>query len=292
MSVTVSRPGKVFYPDDGITKGDVFAYYEAVAETMLPHLAGRPLTLRRYPDGIEGESFFQKDASDYFPDWIGTVEVERKHDEGSVAYVLCQDADTLRYLANQACIEFHVWTSTVDDLERPDRMVIDLDPSAAEEVALLRSVARRTRDLLAELGLTAFVQATGGRGYHLVVPLDGKDGQDTVRGLAHGVAGAMAAADPEHLTTEQYKDKRGERVFLDTNRNGYGQTWICPYSLRARSGAAAATPLEWSELGKAEPDGYPLSRLTRRLAQKADPWAAMGQVAGSAAAAERRLREL
>ncbi|MFB9658758.1 non-homologous end-joining DNA ligase [Glycomyces mayteni] len=280
--ITVSRPGKVLFPDDGLTKGDLVAHYEAVAEAMVPHLAGRPLTMRRYPDGIGGPGFFQKDASDHFPDWVRTEAVRSRTDGGTVHYVVCDDAATLVYLANQAAIEFHVWTATVEDLERPDRLVIDIDPPDGTDHAVLHKVARRLRDVYTEIGLTPYVQATGGRGYHVAAPLDRSAGFEAVRELALAVADRLAAEDPDLLTTAQRKNKRGDRIFLDVNRNGFGQTFAAPYTLRARPGAAVATPLDWDELGRSRPAKYTPEKIRRRLTRKADPWSAMDAHAASA----------
>ncbi|NKQ58191.1 ATP-dependent DNA ligase [Amycolatopsis sp. K13G38] len=283
-----SKPDKVFYPGDGVTKGDVVEHYRRVAPVMVPHLRGRPLTLRRFPDGISGEGWFQKEASDYFPDWLRIERIPQRAG-GNVRHVVCDDEATLVYLANQATIEFHVWLSTVDDLERPDLMVLDLDPPEGTGVAELRKVARRARETVEDLGLSAFVQATGGRGFHIVTPLDRSADYETVRALARGVADVLAQRDPRRLTTEQRKDKRGDRIFLDTNRNGYAQTFVAPYSLRARPGAPVATPLDWSELGRAVPNGFDPARIDRRLARKSDPWQDLHAAAGSA---EKALRQL
>ncbi|WP_246258545.1 non-homologous end-joining DNA ligase [Amycolatopsis anabasis] len=291
--IKTSRPDKLFYPDDGVTKGDVVEHYRRVADVMVPHLRGRPLTLRRYPDGITGENWFQKEASDYFPDWIRVEKVPARSDgSGSVHYVVCDDAATLVYLANQATIEFHIWTSTVDALDRPDLMVIDIDPPDGTEVAQLREVARSTRLLYEHIGLTAYVQATGGRGFHVVAPLDATADYETVRGLAADAARVLARHAPDQLTTQVRKDKRGNRIFLDVNRNGFAQTFVSPYSLRSRPGAPLATPLDWKELGRAEPNGWDPDRARQRLARKADPWRTMQKNAASAARARERLAEL
>ncbi|GAB3652580.1 DNA polymerase domain-containing protein [Glycomyces tarimensis] len=286
--IDVSRLDKELYPGDHISKGDVIDHYRSVADAMVPHLAGRPLTMRRYPDGIGTDGFFQKEASDYFPDWMRIVEVPQRTD-GTVGHVVCDDAATLVYLANQATIEFHVWLSTLDDLERPDRLVIDIDPPSDVPVATLRAVARRTRELYTELGLTPFVQATGGRGFHVVAPLDRSADFDFVRALAADIADDLADGDPELLTTAQRKNRRGDRIFLDANRNAYGQTFIAPYSLRARPGAAVATPLDWGELGRSAPDGHSTKTIGRRLAQKTDPWSSMDDHAAAPATARERL---
>lgn len=293
--IEVSRPGKVLYPDGPVTKDDVVSYYRRVAEVMVPHLRGRPLTMRRFPDGIGEQGWFQKEASDFFPDWVRIEEVPTR-DGGSVHHVICDDAATLVYLANQATLEFHVWNSTVGALDKPDLLVIDLDPPDGAGVAELRSVARRARDLLGQVGLAAFVQATGGRGFHVVAPLDRTATHDVVLPFARELADFLAAADPDRLTTQQRKNKRGDRIFLDVNRNGYAQTFIAPYSLRARPGAAAATPVDWAELGRATPNGFDLRRVPRRLARKTDPWralvAASERSAGSAEKAFDRLHRL
>jgi bifunctional non-homologous end joining protein LigD len=291
--IKVSRPDKVFYPEDGITKGDVVEHYRRVAPVMVPQLRGRPLTLRRWPDGISGESWFQKDVSDHFPGWLHIESVPQHQDARSVVrHVVCDDQASLVYLANQATVEFHIWPSTVDDLEHPDLMVIDLDPPAGVGVPELRKVARRTRDLLSDIGLTPLVQATGGRGFHVVAPLDRSADYDVVRALGREAAQYLARRDPERLTTEQRKNKRGDRIFLDTNRNGYAQTFVAPYSLRGRPGAPVATPLDWSELGRTAPNGYDIDKISGRLARKADPWRDLHKHAEGAEKARERLRRM
>ncbi|MCH7231369.1 non-homologous end-joining DNA ligase [Glycomyces sp. L485] len=290
--IKVSNLDKELFPEDHFSKGDMLLHYWAVAEAMVPHLAGRPLTMRRYPDGIGTDGFFQKDASEYFPDWIEIVEVPHRRAEGAVRYVVCDDAATLLYLANQATIEFHIWTSTVDALGYPDRLVMDLDPPSGVSAATLRSVARRARDLCTELGLTPFVQATGGRGFHVVAPLDRSADFAVVRELAGGIAEHLAADDPDLLTTAQRKNRRGDRIFLDVNRNGFGQTFVAPYSLRARPGASVATPLDWGELSRFTPNGFTAASISRRLAQKTDPWADMDEHAAAPASALERLEAM
>ncbi|MBE1495240.1 bifunctional non-homologous end joining protein LigD [Amycolatopsis lexingtonensis] len=284
----ISHEDKVFYPDDGLTKGDVVGYYRDVADVMVPHLRGRPLTLRRFPDGIAKQGWFQKHPGEHFPDSVRVERVPRRGG-GTDDYVVCDDAETLEYLANQGTVEFHVWLSTVDAPERPDRLVLDLDPPDRTPVAELRATARRIRDEYERAGLTAFVQATGGRGFHVLAPLDAKSDTEVVLDLSRALADRVAAADPDRLTTAQRKEKRGDRIFLDANRNGYAQTFVAPYSLRARPGAAAATPLDWRELGKADPDGWSLAKEKQRLARKDDPWRDLD---GHAASAEAALAKL
>jgi bifunctional non-homologous end joining protein LigD len=286
--IEVSNPDKVLFPEDGITKADVVDHYRQVAEVLVPHVSGRPLTLRRFPDGIGEDGFFQKEASDFFPDWLEIVKVPRRDGGPPVHHAVCDGSASLVYLASLATIEFHVWPSTVSELDNPDRMIVDIDPPDGASVGELRDIAKRLRDAVGDIGLTGFVQATGGRGFHVVTPLDATAGYDDVRRLARDVVEDVAGADSDRLTTAIRKESRHGRIFLDVARNGYGQTFIAPYALRARPGAPVATPLDWSELGKAKPNGFDSPRLRRRLAQKADPWRRIDASAGSAYEAARR----
>ncbi|WP_020500333.1 non-homologous end-joining DNA ligase [Sciscionella marina] len=281
-STSTSNPEKLFFPESGLTKQNVVEYYRAVAENMVAHLRDRPLMLRRYPDGIQHEGWFQKEASEHFPDWL-RIETVPVHGTGSpVHHVVCDNPETLLYLANQATVEFHVWLSKTGALENPDRLVIDLDPPRGTAVSMLRRVARQVRDRLRALELPVFLQATGGRGFHVVAPLDARSGYGRVRELAAGVAERLAASEPDRLTTEHRKENRGHRIYLDVNRNAYAQTFIAPYSLRARPGAPIATPLDWSELGRATPNGWAPRAMRSRLARKTDPWSSIGAAPGSA----------
>lgn len=294
-TIDVSSPDKVFFPDAGITKGDLVDYYRRVAEVMLPHVEGRAVTLQRFPDGIGEDGFYQKETPEYFPEWIRRVEVEKEG--GTVNHLVVEEAATLAYLADQGCITPHVWTSRVDRLRVPDRMVFDFDPpgddpeEAFEEV---RWAARSTREVLRQLGLAAFVQTSGSRGLHIHVPLAGDLGFDAVRELARGVAEVLVRRHPERLTTAQRKAKRGERIFIDVLRNAYAQTAVAPYAVRARPGAPVATPLEWDELGRSgmSPVAYTVENLFRRLGQRSDPWDRMGDAAADPGEARTRLDAL
>ncbi|GAA2795018.1 non-homologous end-joining DNA ligase [Saccharopolyspora taberi] len=276
-TVELSKADKVLYPGDGYTKRDVVDYYRSVARLMVAHMRGKPLTLRRFPDGIGEEGFFQKEASDHFPDWIRVVPVPQRGAEGSVHHVVVEEEAALVYLANQGCLEFHIGLSTVDDLDRPVLAVVDLDPPGSTGIAELRSITEDMCERFRSAGLEPAVQATGGKGFHVVAPLAGGSGFDEVRARVRDLAD-RAAREDHRLTTEQRKEKRGERVFLDTNRNAYGQTMIAPYSLRARAGAPAATPLDLDEIGRATPQRYGLANMARRMAQKDDPWRALDRV--------------
>lgn len=287
----ISNADKVLFPDNGITKGDLIDYYERVSDVMLPHVRGRIVTMRRYPDGIEGKSFFQKDVPDYFPAWIETVAVRKEG--GELRQAIIEDAATLRYLANQACIEIHVWPSRADRPDHPDRMIIDLDPQA-DDFGLVRKAARAVRNVLEDVGLPAYVMTTGSKGLHVVSPLDRKANFDETRDFAGSVARLVAARDTKSFTVEQRKNKRRGRVFIDYLRNAYAQHGIAPYSVRARPGAPVATPLAWEELGGAKLNArkYAIQNVFRRLSQKHDPWQDIFRHASSLAKAQRRLAEV
>lgn len=279
-TIEIGNPDKVLFPDAGITKRDLAEYYRDVASELLPYAAGRPISMQRFPDGLDGESFYQKDAPDYFPDWIHTERIEKEG--GSLRQVVIDDAATLVYLANQACITPHAWLSRIDRIRHPDRMVFDFDPPGDDWRATfddVRWAAHATADLLREIGLVPFVQTSGSKGLHIHVPLDREADFDAVRRLARDATDVLAGRHPDRLTTEQRKAKRGDRVFLDVARNAYAQTAVLPYAVRARPQASVATPLDWDELdrGDLNPRTYTIENVRRRLAQKQDPWKGMAR---------------
>jgi bifunctional non-homologous end joining protein LigD len=291
-TVQVTSVAKPFFPETGMTKGDLLAYYRDVAETMLPHLAGRPLNLQRFPNGVEGHGFWQQGASDHFPDWVRTVTVERRGRGGTVDHVVCEDAATIVYLANLATVTFHAWTSTIEHLARPDLVILDLDPDPGQGLEVVRAAARAVRAAGQELGLAPFVQTSGSKGYHVVMPLQPGPDVEVVRDFAAELAALVAARDPGRLTVEWRKEKRHGRLLLDTARNGYAQTIVAPYSVRPRPEAPVATPIDWDELGRVEPRTYTMANLRRRLARKPDPWAGMADRAAAFEPARARLDEL
>jgi bifunctional non-homologous end joining protein LigD len=271
--VDVSNADRVVFPDVGITKGEVVAYYEVVADTMLPHLAGRPLTLERYPRGIAAPGFMQKNAADHFPASIQRVEVPKR--DGTTTYPVVTETPDLAYLANQGTITFHAWSSRLPDLEHPDRLIIDLDPSEGD-TERVRQAAHIVGPLMAELGLASIPVATGSKGYHVVAPIHPAINGDDVAEVMNGLALWLAHAHPDLLTTEFRKEGRKGRVFVDWLRNRPGQTTVVPWSLRARPGAPAAVPLEWDELDDVAPDALGLRSIAHRLV-RADPLTALAQ---------------
>ncbi|MBV9140498.1 MAG: non-homologous end-joining DNA ligase [Pseudonocardiales bacterium] len=290
IEVPVTHPDRLVFPDDGITKGELVDYYRRIAAVMMAHLANRPLILQRYPRGISAEGFIQQDiTTSAVPEWMGRAEVP-KEGGGTVVHALANRPEALVWLANQNCLTPHVWLSRVSRPETPDRMVIDLDP-AEEDFGAVRAAARAVRDVLTELGLVAFVQTTGSRGLHVLVPLSGRADFATVRGFARDVAELVVADDPASRTLATRKADRGHRVYLDVLRNGYAQTMVAPYAVRARPGAPVATPLAWDELGHRGMSArrYTLRNLPRRLARREDPWAELSAHARSLTTACRRL---
>jgi bifunctional non-homologous end joining protein LigD len=292
-TIAVSNLDKPFFPEIGLTKGDLIDYYQRIAEIMLPHIVGHPLSLHRFPDGIAGEGFYQKEVPDYFPDWIGRVSVTVKETQQDQLQVVCENAETLIYLVNQACLTPHRWLSRVDKLNHPDKLIFDLDPPD-HDFEPVRATARSLRAILQEIGLAPFVMTTGSRGLHVVVPLDRSADFDTVRAFARDLADTLAGRQPEQLTTAIRKDKRNGRIFLDYLRNAYGQTSVTPYAVRPKHGAPVATPLDWDELAASSLHAqlYTVRNIFRRLGQKADPWRGIDEHARSLDEPRRRLDDL
>lgn len=270
--VGLSNTKKVFFPDEGYTKGDLIDYYRNISEYMIPFLEERPLVMLRYPDGINGESFFHKDTPDYFPDWIQTEPV-KKEGGGVVNHVICNNAATLVYIANQGCITPHIWLSKKYRLYYPDMLIFDLDPSG-EDFKEVVFAARKLRELLTdELNIITFIKTTGSKGVHVEIPLLRKEKFDKVREFGKNVAEVLSLRYPEKLTTEIRKNKRRGRVFIDVARNAYAQTAVAPYAVRAKPGAPIATPIDWEELNEEmTPTKYNIKNIFRRLPQKNDPW--------------------
>ncbi len=290
-TVEITHPDRVMFPADGITKADLVDYYTQIGEVMVPHLKRRPLTLWRYPRGIDQKGFVQQDFSDSLPDWMGRVQVDK--DDGTVVHPTADRRDALRWLANQNCVTVHAWLSRRDRLHTPDRIIFDLDPSGSD-FAVVKATARSVAAVLDDLGLVTYVQTTGSRGLHVVTPIKEDSDFDTVRQFARDVADVVAADDPDHRTVEMRKAKRGDRVYLDVMRNAYAQTAVAPYAVRARRGAPVATPLVWDELGRRglRADLFTIRDVPERIAERGDPWADMARRARSLTGPSERLAKI
>ncbi|HKD96994.1 MAG TPA: DNA primase small subunit domain-containing protein, partial [Micromonosporaceae bacterium] len=267
-------------------------YYAAVARAMLPHLRGRPLALERFPDGVEGDGFMQKQLPAHAPGFVHHVAVGRVGG-GEVDMLVCDNAATLRYLANQAAITLHHWLSRASAPRRPDRMVIDLDP-AGDDFGPVRAAAAAVRGLLEEIDMPGYVMTTGSRGLHVTVPLAGRDDVDDVRAFAQDLAAVLVARDPDALTTSARKADRGGRLYVDVMRNSYAQHSVAPYSVRPLPGAPVATPLDWDELDDPKLDArrFTLRDIADRLGTTGDPWDSFRRRGPALSAARRRLDRL
>jgi bifunctional non-homologous end joining protein LigD len=291
-TAVITHPDKVLFPEDGITKGELAAYYESIAPIMLPHIRARPVTLERYPSGIGKKGFWQKDVSKGFPEWLARVEVPKK--DGTVHHPLINDARSLLWMANQNTITPHVWVSRVPTLYAPDVCVFDLDPSHDEEPDALRGAALGLRDLLSELGLSSWVKTSGSKGFHIVVSLDAKAKTGDVARFARAVGALLVRRDPDHLTQEFSKADRGGRILIDTGRNGYSATFACAYSVRAKPGAPVSAPCTWDEIERDEvgPRTFTLRTMATRVGQVGDLWSTMRRQRKPLEPAVERLRRI
>lgn len=270
----ITHPEKVLFPDDGITKGELAAYYESIAPIMIPHIRARPVTMERFPAGIGKKGFLQKDVSKGFPAWLERVEVPKK--DGVVHHPIVTDTRSLLWLANQNSITPHVWTSRAPDLYHPDLLVFDLDPSV-DDPDMLRAAAFALREVLEELGLPSWVKTSGSKGFHIAVPLDGRTQMGDAAGFAHAVGALLVTRYPRELTQEFHKADRGKRILVDTGRNGYSATHAAVYAVRARPGAPVSAPCTWEELagGGIGPRTFHLRNMAQRVDAVGDLWSDM-----------------
>jgi bifunctional non-homologous end joining protein LigD len=286
-AVELSHPDKVLFAGAAVTKAGLAEHYERVAPMMLPHIRDRPLSLQVFPGGVGRPGHFMKQAPDYFPRWVRRVTLPKKG--GSVTHVVANDADTLRLLAHHNAVALHAPTARRDRLDRPDRLIVDMDPPDDRRWPEVVAGARLVADVFRAIGLEPFAMATGSRGLHVVAPLRRESPYPDVFALSKAIAAAAVSATPDRLTTEFMKAERDERVFVDVLRNRWAQTAVAPYSPRAKPDAPVAVPLEWDEVEAAGPrpftiPGFPYDRP--------DPWADIASAAASPRSAARRAAEL
>jgi len=291
----ITHPEKVLFPasgaGDAITKGQLAEYYEQIAPLMLPHLRARPVTMERYPAGIDQKGFIQKSVTKGFPEWLERVTVPKK--DGTVHHVLVNDIRSLLWVVNQNTITPHVWVSRAPRLHHPDVCVFDLDPME-ENPATLRDAALRLRDLLAEIGLPSWIKTSGSKGYHIVVPLEGTSRIGDVARFAHAAGTLLVTRDPDHLTQEFSKKDRGRRILVDTGRNGYSATFAAAYAVRARPGAPVSAPCTWEEIerGTVAPTTFTIRNMAARVAKVKDLWEEMAGAGQPLRGAVEKLKRL
>src|SRR5690606_1219975 len=292
-SFEISNTDKVFFPESKYTKGDLIEYYEKISETMLPYLKDRMVTMVRFPNGIQGVKFYQKETPEYFPKWIDKKLIQNR-EEGTTNYVICNKKATLVYLANQACITPHIWLSRKDKPEKPDKLIIDLDPEV-DDFSKVKTIALKTRNLFEKtLELPTYVMTSGSRGLHVVVPLKRTRNFDKVREFAQLVANHLEKENPELVTTAARKNKREGKIYLDVGRNAFGQTAVAPYAVRPIEGAPVATPLEWDELNESSlnSQSWNIKTIFNRLKKNGDPWEEMQKKAVVLTSAEKIMYRL
>jgi bifunctional non-homologous end joining protein LigD len=272
--VEVTNLDKVFWPEEGYTKGDVIHYYDVMAEYVLPFLIDRPQSMRRTPNGIKGDGFFQKDMAGKAPKWAKTRKIRSSSKGESVEYLICNDKETLIYMANLGCIEINPWSSRVGSINNPDYIIFDLDPNKATLEDLL-TTARKVKEVLDSIGIKGYLKTSGGKGLHVFIPIKPEFTYNNTRDFSHIVSQHVHAALPDITSLERMPDKRKGKVYLDFLQNGKGKTMACAYSLRPREGATASTPLEWEELDDKNFNikNFNIKTLPERVKQKGDLWA-------------------
>ncbi|MGN7758699.1 DNA ligase D [Chryseobacterium sp. 22532] len=271
-TVKLTNQDKIYFPKDGITKGDVIEYYQSVAEYILPYLKNRPLSLNRFPNGIEEQGFYQKDAGDNMPDWIKTTEVYSESNDKYIDYVYCNDKATLAYLNNLGCIDLNPWNSALPDLEHPDYLVLDLDPSKKNTFDDVIETALQVNEVLNSVKIKGYCKTSGSTGIHVYIPMGGKYDFDQVKDFAHILMKQVHTQLPEITTLERSLQKRDDnKIYLDYLQNRTGQTLASAYSLRPKEGASVSMPLEWDEVKPGmKPTDFTIDNTLDRIKEKGD----------------------
>jgi len=269
-TIELTNLEKILFPKSKITKKDLIEYYYNVHSWILPHLKDRPLTMFRYPNGISKEHFVQKNISDFFPKWIKTANIKRKAAD-KIKMVVCNDLETLIYLANLACITPHIWLSKVHSLNKPDKLIFDLDPPTKGLDLVIEGAFEIKEFLEKEFSISPYIMTTGSKGVHVVVPIVNELIFDKVKSFAKKIALLLVEKKPDLFTVEIRKEKRRKKLFIDYLRNEYAQTAVSPYAVRAIEDASVATPIDWNELKKLNITDFNIKTVLKRL-QKKDPW--------------------
>jgi bifunctional non-homologous end joining protein LigD len=270
--IKITHPNKIYFPEDNVTKGMVVDYYQAIAEYILPYLKDRPESLKRNPNGIHDSGFFHKDAGEDAPDFVKTKKLFSESSDKEIDYIICNNKATLAYLNNLGCIEINPWNSTIKNPDKPDYLLIDIDPSDKNTFDQVIETAHAFRQVLDKVGATSFCKTSGATGLHIYVPVGGKYLYEQVKDFAHSLCIKVNAILPDFTTLERSLAKRGvEHIYLDYLQNRRGQTIAAPYSLRPRVGATVSAPLQWAEVKKGlHPGNFTIYNMPERVAKYGD----------------------
>jgi bifunctional non-homologous end joining protein LigD len=277
--LSITNLDKVMYPSTGFTKGEVIDYYARIAPTIIPHLRGRPLTLKRYPEGAEAGHFFEKRCPKHRPEWVATASIWSEREDGEIEFCVCNDKPTLVWMAQLAALELHPSLSLARHMERPTVLAFDLDPGEPANVIDCARVALRVRGLFGELGVECFPKTSGGKGLQVYVPLNGRATYATTKPYAHAVAQLLERMYPDEIVSRMTKKLRKGKVFVDWSQNTESKTTVAVYSLRARERPTVSTPLEWDEVEAAaessdpEPIRFEAARVIERVDERGDLFA-------------------
>ena len=269
--VTITNRKKIYWPEEGFTKGDMIDYYDKMADHILPHLKGRCLSLKRNPNGINDKGFYHKDAGENAPSYVDVFKVKSESNNKIIDYIVCNNKATLLYVANLGCIEINPWNSTTKKIGNPTWMVIDIDPSAKNKFTEVVDTALAVKMVLEKAGLSSYCKTSGASGLHVYVPLKNKYEYVTVRDFAHMIASLVQEQLPEITTLERSLSKRGPKIYIDYLQNSAGQTLASVYSLRPVPGASVSTPLDWKEVNhQLSPQQFTIENIFHRVKRKGD----------------------
>lgn len=269
----LTNQNKVYFPDDGITKGDIVNYYNEVANFILPYLKDRPQSMNRFPNGINGPSFYQKDVDvDKMPSWLRTEPIFSESNNATIDYIICNDKQTLLYMANLGCIDINPWNSTLKKIDNPDWIVMDIDPEKEDFAAVVKT-ALTVKEVMNELEAECYCKTSGATGLHVYIPLDAKYDYETVKIFAELIANQVHMRLPDITSLERSIKKRNHKIYIDFLQNRKGQTLAAPYSVRPKPGATVSTPLEWNEVNETlSPSQFTIENVIERLKEKGDLW--------------------
>jgi len=273
ISLHLTNQNKIFFPDDGITKGDLVNYYNSLSAFILPYLKDRPQSMNRFPNGINGASFYQKDVDvEKIPSWLKTEKIYSESNDKHIDYLVCNDTAALLYMANLGCIELNPWNSTIKKIDRPDWAVIDLDPAKNDFKEVVKT-ALAVKEIMDELETECYCKTSGATGLHIYIPLEAQYNYDSAKLFSEIIANKVVNRLPKTTSVVRTLEKRGNKIYIDFLQNRKGQTLASPYSVRPRAGATVSTPLEWGEVNeKLSPSQFTIKNVLKRLDQKGDLW--------------------